>query len=153
MRLCNTYHTRRRGVKADLLNNHITRKPIRVLGHGNCRGIDLERFNPANESLNRVAETIRKPESFTFIFIGRIVRDKGINELAEAFSRLYNERPDSRLILVGPYEDDLDPISPQTRQTINSCLGIEAVGEQKDVRPWLLASDAFVFPSYREGIP
>ncbi|MDE7025240.1 MAG: glycosyltransferase family 4 protein [Paramuribaculum sp.] len=141
------------GVKADLLNNNITRKPIRVLGHGNCRGIDLERFNPADESLNSVAETIRKPESFTFIFIGRIVRDKGINELAEAFSRLYNECPDSRLILVGPYEDNLDPISSQTHQTINSCPGIEAVGEQKDVRTWLLASDAFVFPSYREGFP
>jgi len=141
------------GVKRDLLENDITRKPIRVLGHGNVMGIDLKRFDPENQDVIGVTKALRKPDVFTFIFIGRIVSDKGINELAEAFSKLYAERQDVRLMLVGPSEDNLDPVADKTKEIIKSCKGIEAVGSQKDVRPWLAASDCFVFPSYREGFP
>jgi len=141
------------GVKNDLSNNGITKKPLCVLGHGNVMGIDLNRFDPENPEVVEAAKPLRKDGVFTFIFIGRIVRDKGINELAEAFSLLYKERQDVRLLLVGPAEDNLDPVSAETKEIIKSCNGIEAVGSQKDVRPWLVASDAFVFPSYREGFP
>ncbi len=141
------------GVMRDLLNNGITKKPLRVLGYGNVMGVDLNRFDPENPEVVEAAKTLRKDGVFTFIFIGRIVRDKGINELAEAFSQLYKERQDVRLLLVGPAEDSLDPVSAETKEIIKSCNGIEAVGSQKDVRPWLAASDAFVFPSYREGFP
>ena len=99
------------------------------------------------------ALTLRKPNLFTFVFIGRVVRDKGIDELVEAFSLLHSEHPQTRLILVGRAEDNLDPVSPNTRRTIASHPTIEAVGNQSDVRPWLAASDALVFPSYREGFP
>jgi len=141
------------GVKNDLINNGITKKPLRILGYGNVMGIDLKRFDPDNPEVVEAAKPLRKPGVFTFIFIGRIVRDKGINELAEAFSRLYAERQDVRLMLVGPSEDNLDPVADKTKEIIRSCNGIEAVGSQKDVRPWLAASDCFVFPSYREGFP
>lgn len=141
------------GVKKDLLDNGITRKPIRVLGYGNCRGIDLDRFNPENPEVIDEARVIRKDGMFTFVFVGRIVGDKGVNELAHAFARLYEENSNVRLILVGPYEKDLDPISSDADRIIRTCQGIETVGEQADVRKWLLASDAFVFPSYREGFP
>ncbi len=141
------------GVKADLLNNGITKKPIHVLGYGNVMGIDLNRFDPENPEIAEAAKPLRKPGVFTFIFIGRIVHDKGVDELVEAFSRLYKERQDIRLLLVGPAEDDLDPVSAQTKEIIRRCKGIEVIGSQKDVRPWLAASDCFVFPSYREGFP
>lgn len=141
------------GVKADLLGNHITSKDIHVLGYGNCRGIDLDRFNAELPEVQQQAAKIRKPGVFTFIFIGRIVRDKGINELAAAFSRLYNERRDIELLLVGYFEDNLDPVSDDTRRIIDTCPAIHAVGAQADVRPWLAAADALVFPSYREGFP
>ncbi len=141
------------GVKRDLLSNGITKKPIHVLGYGNVMGIDLNRFDPENSEIAEAAKPLRKPGVFTFIFIGRIVRDKGVDELVEAFSRLYKERQDIRLLLVGPAEDDLDPVSARTKEIIRRCKGIEAVGSQKDVRPWLAASDCFVFPSYREGFP
>jgi len=141
------------GVKADLLGNHITSKDIHVLGYGNCRGIDLDRFNAELPEVQQQAAKIRKPGVFTFIFIGRIVRDKGINELAAAFSRLYNERRDIELLLVGYFEDNLDPVSNDTRRIIDTCPAIHAVGAQADVRPWLAAADALVFPSYREGFP
>ena len=140
------------GVKADLINYNITRKPLQVLGYGNIRGIDLDHYRRSPEVMEK-ALTLRKPNLFTFVFIGRVVRDKGIDELVEAFSLLHSEHPQTRLILVGRAEDNLDPVSPNTRSAIASHPAIEAVGSQSDVRPWLAASDALVFPSYREGFP
>lgn len=141
------------GVKNDLINYCITKKPLKVLGHGNVRGIDLAHYNPELPEVQADAAKIRKPGIFTFIFVGRLVRDKGINELVEAFERLNKEIPAIRLILVGRQEPKLDPLKPETIAKIDNNKNIEAVGQQSDVRPWLAASDAFVFPSYREGFP
>lgn len=135
------------GVKNDLLSHHITRKPIKVLGYGNVKGIDMEHYNPA------LFSNVSHQEGFTFVFVGRIVRDKGINELVAAFDRLHGDYPDARLVLIGPREDDLDPVLPATLERINSGNGIEAVGPQSDVRPFYASADALVFPSYREGFP
>ena len=141
------------GVRNDLTSYRITAKPLKVLGHGNVRGIDLERFDPSLPEVIDSAAKIRKEGVFTFIFIGRLVRDKGINELVLAFTELNREIPDTRLILVGEQESELDPLSPETMESISGCASIEAVGRQNDVRPWLAASDALAFPSYREGFP
>lgn len=140
------------GVKTDLLSHGITHKPLKVLGYGNVRGIDLEHY-ARTEEVMRKADKIRVKDVFTFMFVGRIVRDKGINELVAAFKRLQTRVPKTRLILVGEYEDSLDPITPEARKEIEDNPCILAVGNQKDVRPWLAASDALVFPSYREGFP
>lgn len=141
------------GVKKDLIDYHITRKPLKVLGHGNVRGINLNYFNPTLPAVLTEANKIRKTEVFTFVFVGRLVRDKGINELVDAFARLCRENYHIRLFLVGRFEPDLDPLLPKTEEEISRNPAIEAVGLQSDVRPWLVASDAFVFPSYREGFP
>jgi glycosyltransferase involved in cell wall biosynthesis len=135
------------GVKADLLNNKITKKDIGVLGYGNVRGIDLEHYNP-------VLFPDKKDKSiFTFVFVGRIVGDKGINELVKSFVRLNQEHPQTKLVLVGPEEQQLDPISAEIKKMIDNNSSIDAVGSQKDVRPFYAAADALVFPSYREGFP
>ncbi len=141
------------GVRADLLNHGITRKPIRVLGYGNCRGIDLERFDPEFPEVKAAAAPLRREGIFTFVFVGRLVRDKGINELVSAFGKLHSEFPATRLILVGTEEPDLDPLLPETVAQIKDNPAIEAPGSQTDVRPWLAAADALTFPSYREGFP
>lgn len=132
------------GVKADLLNHHITSKPIKVLGYGNVRGVDMEYFKPESRNTEDV---------FTFVFIGRIVKDKGINELVAAFKRVNEKHKHVRLVLVGPKEDNLDPILPETAAEIHSNNAITEVGSQKDVRPFYQNADALVFPSYREGFP
>lgn len=137
------------GVKRDLLNNGITKKPIKVLGYGNCRGIDLERFDKSK--VNVTSDEVHR--HFTFIAVGRLVGDKGINELVAAFSRLNKELPDTRLLLVGPYEPDLDPIRPETIKEIEHNPAIEAVGNQNDVRPFYAAADCHILASYREGFP
>ena len=79
------------GVKNDLINYGITKKPLKVLGYGNVRGIDLKRFDPELPEVKADAEKIRKDGVFTFVSISRLVGDKGINELVEAFKRLQGE--------------------------------------------------------------
>ena len=148
------------GVKADLLNNGITKKPLKVLGYGNVRGIDLNRFSIENgklkiENCSSPFGGSREGAPFIFLFVGRIVRDKGINELMEAFQKLSEKHPDVRLLLVGPYEDGLDPISQEARDIIAKNKQVEAVGPKRgdDLLACYAAADCFVFPSYREGFP
>ena len=142
------------GVKHDL-SSCITDKPMRVLGYGNVKGVDLDYWKRSGGARTEgwLSERREKKEPFTFVFVGRIVRDKGINELVNAFSRLNKNYPDTRLLLVGPAEDDLDPVLPETQMAIEKEESIISVGSQKDVRPYYEASDALVFPSYREGFP
>lgn len=140
------------GVRNDLVKYKITQKPLKVLGHGNIRGIDLTYYDRTSEVMAQ-ATKIRKEGFLTFIFIGRLVGDKGINELVSAFSALNNKYPGTRLLLVGSQEQTLDPLRHDTLIEIENNPAIEAVGRKEDVRPWLAASDVFVFPSYREGFP
>lgn len=140
------------GVKNDLQKNGITKKPLKVLGYGNVRGINLAHYDCTLEVMAEAAG-IRRSELFTFVFVGRICGEKGINELVKAFDRLHQELPATRLILIGGNETTIDPILPWTSEQIKQGDGIEYVGQQSDVRPWLAASDALVFPSYREGFP
>ena len=143
------------GVKNDLISGGITRKPLRVLGYGSCKGIDLEHFQ-VNEKLKVKSEELKKPDVFTFLFVGRITKDKGINELVEALVRLHRECPKTRLILVGRFEDSLDPVKLSTKALIEQVEnGIEAVGEKRgdDLLAYYTTADCLVLPSYREGFP
>ncbi len=140
------------GVKRDLINYKITSKPLHVIANGNVNGIDLEYFSRTPEVM-QMAESYRKADLFTFCFVGRMVRDKGINELVRAFQRLYQENDRIRLLLVGPFEKNLDPVQPEVEEQILHHPAIEFAGYQSDVRPFFAASDALVFPSYREGFP
>lgn len=90
---------------------------------------------------------------FVFIFVGRLVSDKGINELVRAFTGLLATHTDIKLLLVGPLEQDLDPLEKDTLEKIKSIESIIFVGYQSDVRPYFAVSDTLVFPSYREGFP
>lgn len=141
------------GVKETLIREEITRKPLQKILNGNINGIDLNYFNRSS-SIVQTAMNIKSPtDSFTFCFVGRIVKDKGINELVNAFNMLNKEHKKTHLILVGPFEKELDPVEPQTEKLISNHENISFVGYQNDIRPYLAASDAFVFPSYREGFP
>lgn len=143
------------GVKADLLNNGITKKPLKVLGYGNVKGIDMQRFSRRPEVMAISRQIPTSGATFTFLFVGRIVRDKGINELAKAFQQLSKKHPEARLLLVGNYEETLDPVSDETRQIIEDMPNLEWLGPKRgdELIAYYAASDCFVFPSYREGFP
>ncbi len=141
------------GVKATLLRERITRKPMQKILNGNINGIDLAWFNRTEEVMTKAMDLRGGNTDFTFIFIGRMVRDKGINELVEAFDRLSREQTDVRLRLVGRFEDEVDPVPAQTKERIEQSEKIVFEGYQSDVRPYLVASDVLILPSYREGFP
>lgn len=138
------------GVLDDLKNHKVCHKPMKVLGYGNVMGVDMERFNPA-----RFADAKKDEGKFRFVFVGRIVGDKGIHELIDAFSKLNNDYPDSHLVLIGNFEQTLDPIKSATLKTIENNSHIDILGYlsgDKLLREYV-KSDCFVLPSYREGFP
>lgn len=134
-----------------------SKSKLKVLGNGSSNGINTEYFRLTNNIFEEGAK-IRKElninnESFVFIFIGRIVKDKGINELVNSFISLKTSISNICLILVGNYENEFDPIDTETRSFIEKDFSIHHVGFKDDVRPYLALSNALIFPSYREGFP
>ena len=123
-----------------------------VIHYGSAAGLDLERFNVNLIDYTDVRKELEiAPTDFVFIFVGRIVKDKGVNELVNAFVKLQALKHSIHLILIGQEERDLNPISNESRKHIETNKNIHALGYQDDIRPYLLESNAFVFPSYREG--
>jgi glycosyltransferase involved in cell wall biosynthesis len=180
------------GVKNDLIRYKITTKNLLLLANGNVNGIDTAYFNPKNFSAQQNQDLKNsldlQDEDFVFIFVGRMVGDKGINELISAFKKLSTqeskpkdqqwsiesgnskaENQDNhllyepthsklktqnlKLLLVGPFEPDLDPLLADTLEEISTNNNIISVGFQKDVSPYFAISDCLAFASYREGFP
>lgn len=128
-------------------------RKYKVIGNGSSNGIDTDYFSrdAVFDSKEKLRDDYILPQdAFVWVFIGRIVKDKGINELVEAFLKIESKH---FLLLVGPFENDQDPISHKTSLLIESNENIRTYGFQKDVRPFIKLSDALVFPSYREGFP
>ncbi len=133
------------------------KKKLKVIANGSSNGIDISYFNPENisetEILNLKRELSIKADDFVFIFVGRLVGDKGINELMVAFRELSEKTEQVKLLLVGEIEERLDPLLQETVSEIENNPHVVTVGFQNDVRPYLTISDALVFPTYREGFP
>nr|WP_298317235.1 glycosyltransferase family 4 protein [uncultured Aquimarina sp.] len=130
---------------------------LKVIANGSSNGINTARFDP---NLYSEADNLKLKEKlkidkneFVFVYVGRLVKDKGINELISAFGKLSLENENCKLILVGVFEKDLDPLLPKTESEINTNPNIIFAGWQNDVRPYFAISDVLVFPSYREGFP
>lgn len=145
------------GVKKDLLAFKVTKKPLKVIANGNVNGIDIDFFNPNEVSLveqeNLKQQLHISSTDFVFVFVGRLVSDKGINELVTAFTNLSKHNSNCKLLLVGPFESELDPLNRETFDLISSNKSIISIGFQDDVRTYLALSNVFVFPSHREGFP
>lgn len=126
----------------------------KVIGQGSSNGINTSYFSKAQikeEELDQLKQQLSiKEEDVVFCFVGRLVHDKGIHELVEAVKNLSGN---FKLLLVGNYEDEREPVSDEIKEEINANPNIKAVGFQKDIRPYLALADVFVFPSYREGFP
>ncbi len=145
------------GVMKDLINYNITKKPLKVIANGNVNGIDTSFFSPntvSEETKQQLRQELGvKDNDFLFVFVGRMVGDKGLNELIETFPAIQKKHANAHLLLVGNFERELDPLLPQTEEVINSHPNIHAVGYKKNVKNYFAISDALVFPSYREGFP
>jgi len=129
---------------------------FQIIGKGSSNGIDTIWFSRTPELINtaRVLRRVHQVpnEAIVFCFVGRIVKDKGIVELVQAFKKL-SSSADIRLMLVGSFEQELDPLPAEIIHYLQHDARVIMAGFQHDVRPWLMAADVFVFPSYREGFP
>jgi glycosyltransferase involved in cell wall biosynthesis len=148
-----------KGLQTIILDQKFTTESkLKVIAHGSSNGIDTNFFDPQydesaeNKWALRTTLNIHKND-FVFVFMGRLVADKGINELVSAFNSLCKEYDAIKLLLVGTYENELDPLKPETLQIINTNRHMVTTGWVDDVRPYLAVSNALAFPSYREGFP
>lgn len=146
------------GLKEYMIKTKMAKhQKMTVLGNGSSNGIDVEYFSKRHFSAASKTAFLEKwqllSNDFVFLFIGRLVGDKGVNELVKAFDLLSKTEKNIKLLLVGPYENDLDPLKGHTEEIIKNNPWIITTGYQEDVRSFLAHASCFVFPSYREGFP
>lgn len=108
-------------------------------------GIDLDRFRP---------EPVPEGKRFTFLLVGRVLRDKGVVEYADAARTLREAGIDAVFRIVGDRRPDNPSVVPerQIERWIADDI-IEHHPPVDDIRPQIAAADCLVLPSYREGLP
>ena len=121
--------------------------------YGSASGLDMDYYNCKNvdKTIDIRKELNIKKDDFIFVFVGRIVKDKGVNELVSAFAKLNDIYNKIHLILVGPTNSEQNRISEETHNIIMNNKNIYQVGSKSDIRPYLMVANALVLPSYREG--
>ena len=165
-----------KGVLQCLKRDNITKKSLQVIHYGNINGKDTEFFSRDNTiqtaSLKladkhiflrnlseKEARSLVRSElgfsnnDFIFVFIGRLVNDKGLGELADALRKLEDEKLEIKLLLIGEIDGEDDALAKDKLNYLMQSKNIKYIGVQSDIRPYLMASDVLVFPSYREGFP
>jgi lipopolysaccharide/colanic/teichoic acid biosynthesis glycosyltransferase/glycosyltransferase involved in cell wall biosynthesis len=130
---------------------------MKVLGQGTINGVDaLDRFNPLPHALSegravRLAHGI-PPDARVIGFVGRIVRDKGLEDLVEAWKSLREQYHDLHLLVVGGFELR-DPISVASEDILRSDPRVHLTGNVDSMPPMYGAMQIVVLPTYREGFP
>jgi len=131
------------------------RAKITVLHHGSSTGVDVARFTPRGD--DHSSSSLRQAwhiaaESPLIGYVGRLVRDKGIADLLDAFDLVLARRADARLLLVGDFEAG-DPLPAAVRNRIEQDARIIARGPLDDPADAYRAMDVLAFASHREGFP
>ncbi len=140
----------------EYINNTLTNKKVKVIAKGSINGVDKEFYKDTLKKEQKIE--IRKrlgfeETDFIISFMGRIVKDKGVDELVAAFKRLNEKYKSIKLLIVGKFEEDLNPISFENKSYILKNSNVKLVDFQNDLREFLSISDLFVLASYREGLP
>ncbi len=130
---------------------------LEVIGGGSSNGIDLSRFSKEKLEVGRlrkIKEQVRFDSHLIYLLcVGRIVKDKGVEELVKAFVELYETNSKVRLLLVGGYEDELDPVSDEIKAIIHNHPGVIMAGWSEEVEYFMAFANMLVHPSHREGFP
>jgi glycosyltransferase involved in cell wall biosynthesis len=126
-----------------------------VPGAGSANGIDLEAFaaGPWVEAGGTLRLAHGIPADAPVIgFVGRLVRDKGIAELVQAWRGLRQRHPSAHLLVVGEVEAG-DPVAAADRAALLADGRVHITGFVAEVRPAYAAMQVLVLPTYREGLP
>jgi len=150
--ICNSFSLRDITIKLRLASE----EKCTVLGAGSSRGVDSERFSVRESNLRKTQSLQRKygisPADPVIGFIGRLVRDKGISELREAYERIQLKYPSVRLVLIGPPETG-DPIGRECLEWLEKQANVIFTGHIDNIVPYYSLFHVLAFPSYREGFP
>lgn len=121
---------------------------VLVFGDGSISGVDLSRFKPniaARFSIRK--QLIIADHALLFLFLGRLTQDKGVLDLAQAFSEL--NAPDVHLVFVGSDEQNLKPKIKSITKSF--ALFVHFIGYTNTPEQYMAAADVLCLPSYREG--
>jgi len=151
--LCVSASTRQTAIEERLC----TPAKIVVLGAGSCNGVEaLTRFDPGRHDVGARAALRAQlgisPQAPVVGFVGRVVREKGIVELSEAWSALVRQFPDARLLIVGPLEEG-DPVPGPVVARLRADPQVTFIDPVADPAPYYAIMDVLALPTYREGLP
>jgi lipopolysaccharide/colanic/teichoic acid biosynthesis glycosyltransferase len=130
---------------------------LRVLGQGTVNGVDAaNRFAPGPDQV-RDAKEVRRlfgipPGAPVIGFVGRIVRDKGVSELVQAWTAIRSEFPEAHLLVAGCFEPQ-DPVPAEAERALRSDSRIHLAGLVESMPGMYAAMDVVALPTYREGFP
>jgi lipopolysaccharide/colanic/teichoic acid biosynthesis glycosyltransferase len=134
----------------------VPREKTVILANGSF-GVDIDHFTPRNAGnsaeTKHLSQEIGIPEGAPVIgFVGRLVKDKGIQHLVAAFTKLRQTFPELHLLLVGELEKE-SSIDSEIREAIESTPGIVRLGFVSDPASYYKLMDVVALPTYREGFP
>lgn len=135
---------------------YVPMNKLRVVGNGTSNGVDTERFRRTGElraeGRRRMAALGIGPHDPVIGFVGRLVADKGVAELIEAFARVRAKIPNAKLVLLGGNLGD-ERVAPDLVKRVRSAPNVVALDAIEDLAPWYARMDVLAFPSHREGFP
>ena len=136
-------------------NKLASAEKLAVIDNGSTNGIDLIKFSKQSineETKNKIKNSLPPNGALKILCVGRMVKDKGIEELVSVFEKLQVHHK-LQLILIGPFEPQLDPLSSQTLDTIINNPKITHISWSDSIEYYMALADIFVHPSHREGFP
>lgn len=139
-----------------IIGQELTSKEVKVIGYGSVNGVDTAYFEDTmtHQEKSSLRQSLGiSSDDFLLLFTGRIVTDKGVNELVHAFETLEKHHPGLCLLMVGDFENALDPLASATHDLISKHPSIRVIPFQHEIRPYFCIADLLLLPSYREGLP
>ncbi|MGV7223123.1 MAG: glycosyltransferase family 4 protein [Nitrospinales bacterium] len=130
---------------------------MKILGDGTACGVNLQRFTKTaelqGESIQLLPKIGLKETDFVIGFVGRLVPDKGIHVLVEAFEDISEDYPNARLLIIGDYEEHRGALSEQIKHAINNNPEIVHVDYTDQIEKYYAIMNMLVLPTRREGFP
>lgn len=142
-----------------LENGFVRPYKLDIVGKGSTNGIDLERYSPEvirEDRLGKIKSAINYDPGYTYLLaIGRVVRDKGVVELVEAFQELKKEKAALKLLLIGPLEQERaeESLPAATLDALRQDPDIQHIQWSDEIEYYLHLADLFIHASHREGFP
>ncbi len=130
---------------------------IFIMGNGSGQGVNSAKFSREMVPDSRISELRNllniQTDKFVFGFVGRLVKDKGVEVMASVWHKFTINHPDAILLIIGPIHEPHDRISSETDAILKNTTTIRYAGEQKESRDFYALMDVLLLPSFREGFP